>query len=75
MFQSRVEADPDWEAIAKACTARVRFGFKRPKNHLKNGIRRRNSPDYVTKRPDCDNLAKLVLDALQPMVLEDDKYT
>ena len=74
-FATRVEYDPDWEPIAKACKVRMKFGFKRPKSHLKNGVRKRGSPDYVLKRPDCDNLAKLVLDALQPAVLVDDKYT
>ena len=43
----------------------LNFHMPRPKSHfLKSGLRH-NAPSWHTKRPDCDNLAKAVLDALQ----------
>lgn len=44
------------------------FQFQRPKTHFRSGkhadLLRDDAPDWHTKRPDCDNLAKSVLDAL-----------
>ena len=45
--------------------------FVRPKAHFKKGKLRLK---YVLKRPDVDNLAKFVLDAVQKRILTDDKF-
>ena len=47
--------------------------FVRPKAHFKKGKLRLNAPKHVLKRPDVDNLAKFVLDAVQKRILTDDK--
>ena len=47
--------------------------FKRPMSHFKaNGDLKPDAPSRHAKRPDVDNLAKYVLDSLQPRVLADD---
>jgi Holliday junction resolvase RusA-like endonuclease len=53
------------------------FMFHRPKSHYgtgKNATKRKDSaPKYMTSKPDLDNLAKAVLDALQDVnVIKDD---
>lgn len=43
----------------------LEFRLARPKAHLKsNGLLRPDAPAYHTSKPDADNLAKAVLDAL-----------
>lgn len=43
----------------------MRFEFKRPKSHLSTaGLLKAKSPVWHISRPDCDNLAKLVLDQI-----------
>ena len=43
----------------------MRFVMPRPKSHYRaNGQLKPNAPRYVTSKPDADNLAKAVLDAL-----------
>lgn len=43
----------------------VRFYMPRPKNHLNSvGLLKKNAPDHHTKKPDLDNLAKSVMDAM-----------
>ena len=50
----------------------VTFGFQRPKSHFtKKGIRL-TAPFYVEKRPDIDNLVKLVTDAMNGVFFRDD---
>ena len=57
----------------------VNFYFARPKNHFRESkldmeLRvPKNAPHFVTKKPDIDNLVKLVLDALQNLFHSDDK--
>ncbi len=47
---------------------RMAFTFKRPKIHFRQGkhadLLRDDAPDWHTKKPDADNLAKAVLDAM-----------
>jgi len=56
----------------------VRFCFPHPKNHCecnsqsKQHILKTNAPICVTKRPDLDNLLKLLLDSLQEVCHDDD---
>lgn len=48
----------------------VAFIFRRPKSHLRsNGELRPNAPRYHVGKPDADNLAKAVMDALTQMGL------
>lgn len=43
----------------------LEFFMPRPKAHLrKNGERKPGAPDWHTGKPDCDNLAKAVMDAM-----------
>jgi Holliday junction resolvase RusA-like endonuclease len=53
----------------------LRFHFPRPKAHLRaNGDLKDSAPNYHTSKPDCDNTAKAVLDALTHLgVWQDDK--
>jgi Holliday junction resolvase RusA-like endonuclease len=48
------------------------FYFRRPKSHFVDGSLLLNSPLFVTKVPDIDNIVKLVLDALQGVVYSND---
>lgn len=47
----------------------MRFFMPRPKNHFRSGklagVLRANAPGWHTAKPDCDNLAKAVLDVLK----------
>tara|TARA_Y100000590_G_scaffold8514_1_gene10678 strand:+ start:121 stop:594 length:474 start_codon:yes stop_codon:yes gene_type:complete len=44
------------------------FYFKRPKAHFRsNGLLKDNAPLWVEKKPDLDNMAKAVMDALTAM--------
>lgn len=55
----------------------ITFGFPRPKSHFRTRNGRTaglkdSAPYWHTKKPDIDNLAKAVLDAMQPDVMLDD---
>jgi len=56
----------------------LRFYFTRPKAHYKSGknahLLKDNPPEYHTSRPDCDNLCKFVMDALNKIYWKDDSY-
>ena len=46
------------------------FTFRRPKSHLSTaGLLKAKSPLWHISRPDCDNLAKLVLDQITDLAL------
>ncbi len=65
---------PDIDQVAFDCPVRLRLEFfmPRPKSHfLKAGIRL-NAPTYHLGRPDTDNLAKAVMDALTKYAWSDD---
>ena len=48
------------------------FRFKRPKSHYgKHGLKK-SAPEVHNKRPDVDNLAKFVMDALDKVFFVDD---
>ena len=52
----------------------INFFFSIPKSYTKKRIREiAENYYYHTNKPDCDNLAKLVLDAMNGLVYEDDK--
>lgn len=54
----------------------ITFRFKRPKSHFGIGknsnLLKDSAPTYHTSRPDADNLAKFVLDALNTVYWRDD---
>ena len=56
------------KVVASASTAfkvTMAFDFNRPKSHYKkNGGLNSNAPKNKTSKPDCDNLAKLILDRI-----------
>lgn len=52
------------KALAGPLVVDLFFRFERPKSHLGSSGLRPSAPVYHTKRPDVDNLAKAVLDAL-----------
>lgn len=43
---------------------RIEFNVPRPKSHFKKGELRHDRPAFVVKKPDVDNYAKAVMDAL-----------
>ena len=51
-----------------AVSVRIAFGFARPKAHYRTGKYegelRAGAPEHHLHKPDCDNLAKAVLDAM-----------
>ncbi len=52
----------------------IEFYFKRPVSHIrKDGKLRKNAPQQHTYKPDIDNLAKFVLDALGGLFFDDDR--
>lgn len=55
----------------------LRFYMKRPKSHYrsvqKKPVLKDDAPTFHTNKPDGDNLAKAVLDALGGLVWDDDK--
>lgn len=52
------------------------FNFKRPKSHYRTGkykdLLKPNAPEYMVSKPDCDNLAKLILDSYNNIFYKDD---
>ena len=54
----------------------LHFYFTRPKSHYRTGknshIEKDNAPMWHSSRPDCDNLAKFVCDALNGVYWRDD---
>jgi Holliday junction resolvase RusA-like endonuclease len=70
-----MEHCPD-EPLAGPLRVELDFVFLRPKSHYRTGKYadqlKDNAPEMHTSRPDCDNLAKFVLDALNGMYWTDD---
>lgn len=47
--------------------------FERPKNHYnRKGLVKENATKQCTKKPDCDNVLKLICDALNGLAYKDD---
>lgn len=54
--------------------ARLELYYKIPKSYTKKRIEViRNGLEHPTKKPDIDNVAKIILDALNKVAYEDDK--
>ena len=56
------------EPLAGSISVNLGFIFERPKSHFRSGkyshLLKDDAPDFHIKKPDCDNLAKAVLDVL-----------
>jgi crossover junction endodeoxyribonuclease RusA len=54
--------------IEGAFAVKLSFFLPRPKSHFRSGkfshLLKESAPEFHTKKPDCDNLAKLVLDVM-----------
>jgi len=64
------------EPWTDAISIQLEFAFKRPKSHWGSGRNanklKPSAPKYHLKRPDVDNLQKLVFDALNGVFWKDD---
>lgn len=64
--------------IAAPCRLWCLFYSTRPNAHYRRRkgalVLRDDAPEFRASKPDVDNLAKLVMDALNGVVLEDDRY-
>ena len=54
--------------------ARIEIYYSVPKSYSKRKIEAiKNYEDYPMKKPDCDNVVKIVLDSLNKIAYDDDK--
>ena len=54
--------------------ARIEIYYSVPKSYSKRKIEAiKGGADYPMKKPDCDNVAKIVLDSLNKIAYDDDK--
>ena len=57
-----------------AIRARIEIYYSVPKSYSKRKIEAiKYGTDYPMKKPDCDNVAKIVLDSLNKIAYDDDK--
>lgn len=57
-----------------AVRARIEIYYSVPKSYSKRKIEAiKDGTDYPMKKPDCDNVAKIVLDSLNKIAYDDDK--
>ena len=57
-----------------AIRARIEIYYSVPKSYSKRKIEAiKDGIDYPMKKPDCDNVAKIVLDSLNKIAYDDDK--
>lgn len=59
-----IKNDRGWKQITRACKLYVVFGFRRPKSHYTKHGRSKKWVYYHTCKPDGDNAAKSVADAI-----------
>ena len=68
-FREKTMKVYEGKTYTQAIRVGLSFGMKRPKSHYRSGkyshLLKHNAPEFHTKTPDVDNLAKSVLDALQ----------
>ena len=63
----------DKEPLNGPCMVKMLFAFSIPKSYSKKKIQQIEKEDMMHyHKPDCDNLGKLVLDAMNKVVFEDD---
>lgn len=66
--QIAIAAKPHLKQLEGALRLNLIFYFPRPKSHLRtNGQRKETAPRSHVTKPDCDNLAKAVMDALSTL--------
>lgn len=75
-FLAKVAEKAPETPIETPVTVEMEFYFARPKNHYRTGKyageKKPQAPDWHISRPDCDNLIKFVLDALNGVYWRDD---
>jgi Holliday junction resolvase RusA-like endonuclease len=77
-FLSIIQRQAPKEPFSQPLAVAIRFYFSRPKSHFKTGknshILKDNAPNWHTSKPDCDNLAKFVMDSLNKIYWKDDSF-
>lgn len=75
-FLSIVQDNAPLEPFVAPLSVNMVFVFTRPKSHYRSGknshILKDDAPIYHVSKPDCDNLAKFVMDALNKIYWKDD---
>lgn len=55
---------PGWAMVECPVMLTLSFLMPRPKSHYKKAVLRSDAPEFCAKKPDADNMAKAVMDAL-----------
>lgn len=63
---------PDFEIMKKPIKAEITAVFTVPKSYSKKQIAEIEKKPVYTKKPDCDNIAKIILDSLNGLAYNDD---
>lgn len=75
-FLSIVQKEAPETPINVPISLTLYFYFSRPKSHYRTGAKshllKDNPPQWHVSKPDCDNLAKFVMDALNKVYWRDD---
>ncbi len=75
-FLSIVQKNAPKQLFTTPLKVDLEFYFARPKSHYRSGknshLLKDNCSEWHTSRPDCDNLQKLVYDALNKVFWKDD---
>jgi Holliday junction resolvase RusA-like endonuclease len=77
-FLSVIQKNAPSEPSQNPLCVTIDFHFSRPKSHFKTGknsnVMKSNAPSWHTSKPDVDNLAKFVMDAMNKIYWKDDSY-
>lgn len=64
------------DLLTDAVQVKVKFVFTRPKSHFGTGrnahVLKGTAPEYVSRTPDVDKLARAILDGMTGIVFRDD---
>lgn len=71
------ECGTDFKPFDCPLVVRIHAYFRRPRSHYGSGknseMLKKSAPEFMTKKPDVDNTAKSVIDALNDVAFTDDK--
>jgi len=77
-FLSVIQKNAPSEPFQTPLYVNIAFYFSRPKSHFKTGknshVLKENAPYWHTSKPDVDNLAKFVMDAMNKIYWKDDSF-
>ena len=77
-FLSIIQKNAPEEPFKQPLSVSIFFYFSRPKSHFKTGknshLLKDYAPSWHTSKPDVDNLAKFVMDAMNKVYWKDDSY-